>query len=308
MPKIKHEKAELEGVLAVAKAMAVAARTAPKTRGVDAIETLIVFGEDLDALAGAMEEHGAKTVLSDAFKRDADNVRKSQAALLIGLRDLRPKKVEKPLDCGACAHGDCKGFLKAEKKEGKDFPGPVCLFQAIDPDTEVGLRDRAMIALMVVCGLREGEVQRLTWGDLSTKDAEGGPTEILRVRGKGGKVRYVALPEQVLNEPGGLVQFGDGRAALRLLAEHADAHGGMLQIGRHLDVRHGGEADVRVAEIALDDLADLALEQRVDFVETNRRHRFCGFPARLHERELVIDQLDAALALDEINDLGEHLV
>jgi len=132
MPKIKDEKAELEGVLAVARAMAVAARTAPKARGVDAIETLIVFGEDLDALASAMEEHGAKTVLSDAFKRDADNVRKSQAALLIGLRDLRPKKVEKPLDCGGCGHGNCTGFLKAEKKEGKDFPGPVCLFQAID--------------------------------------------------------------------------------------------------------------------------------------------------------------------------------
>ena len=42
MPKIAYEKAEIEGVLAVARAMAVAARTAPKARGVDAIETLIV--------------------------------------------------------------------------------------------------------------------------------------------------------------------------------------------------------------------------------------------------------------------------
>jgi uncharacterized ferredoxin-like protein len=40
--------------------------------------------------------------------------------------------VEKPLDCGGCGHVNCTGFLKAEKKEGKDFPGPVCLFQAID--------------------------------------------------------------------------------------------------------------------------------------------------------------------------------
>ncbi len=132
MPMIKDEKAELEGVLAVAKAMAVATRTAPKTRGLDAIETLIVFGEDLNALAGAMEEHRAKSVFSEDFKRDAKNVRKSQAALLIGLRDLRPKKVEKPLDCGGCGHGGCEGFLKAEKREGKDFPGPVCMFQAID--------------------------------------------------------------------------------------------------------------------------------------------------------------------------------
>jgi uncharacterized ferredoxin-like protein len=132
MAKIKDEKAELEGLLSVAKAMAVAARTAPKARGVDAIETLIVFDEDLDVLAKTMEEHGAKSANSEIFKRDANNVRKSQAALLVGLRDLRPKKVENPLDCGACGHGDCAGFLKVKKREGKDFPGPVCLFQAID--------------------------------------------------------------------------------------------------------------------------------------------------------------------------------
>ncbi len=132
MSKIKDEQAELEGVLAVAKAMAVAARTAPKTRGLDAIETLVVSGEDLDALAGAMEEHGAESAMSAAFKRDANNLRNSQAALLVGLTDIRPKKPERPFDCGACGHGTCAGFLKAKKSEGKDFPGPVCLFQTID--------------------------------------------------------------------------------------------------------------------------------------------------------------------------------
>lgn len=132
MPKIKDDTAELEGLLAVAKAMAVAARTAPKARGGDAIETLIVFDEDLDVLAKAMEEHGAKGANSGIFKRDANSVRKSQAALLVGHRDLRPKKVENPFDCGACGHGDCAGFLKVKKREGKDFSGPVCLFQAID--------------------------------------------------------------------------------------------------------------------------------------------------------------------------------
>ena len=131
MPRIKDEKAEREGLLAVAKSMAVAARTAPKARGVDAVETLIVFDKDLDALGRAMEEHGAATG-SEIFKRDANSVRGSQAVLLVGLRDLRPKKVENPLNCGACGHGDCAGFLKVAKREGKDFPGPVCLFQAID--------------------------------------------------------------------------------------------------------------------------------------------------------------------------------
>jgi uncharacterized ferredoxin-like protein len=132
MPTIKDEKAEMEGVLAVAKAMAVAARTAPKARGVDAIETLIVFGKDLDALAQAMEAHGKNSNMSDLFKRDAGNVRKSHAVLLVGIKDLRPKKMDQPLDCGACGNIDCAGFLRTEKKDGKDFPGPVCMFQAMD--------------------------------------------------------------------------------------------------------------------------------------------------------------------------------
>ena len=132
MPKIKGPTAELEGVLAVAKAMAVAARTAPKARGEDAIETLIVHGEELIPLADAMKQQGEKTKLPEAFSRDADRVRTSHAVLLVGLTDLRPKKMAKALDCGACGYGNCAGFLKVEKKEGNDFPGPVCAFQAMD--------------------------------------------------------------------------------------------------------------------------------------------------------------------------------
>lgn len=132
MARIKEKQAELEGVLGVAKAMAVAARTAPKARGLDAIETLIVSDEDLNALADAMEEHGANSARSTMFARDANNVRKSQAVLLVGLRDIRPKRAEDPLDCGGCGFGDCAGFLKVKRKEGSDFPGPVCLFQSID--------------------------------------------------------------------------------------------------------------------------------------------------------------------------------
>ncbi len=132
MPKIKSANAEFDGVLTVAKAMAVAARTAPKARGDDAIETLIIHGAELMSLAEAMEKHGEKAKLPEVFRRDGDCVRKSHAVMLVGLTDLKPKKVDKPLDCGACGHVNCAGFLKAEKKEGNDFPGPVCAFQAMD--------------------------------------------------------------------------------------------------------------------------------------------------------------------------------
>ena len=132
MPIIEEKDAEMEGVLAVARAMAVAARTAPKARGDDAIETLTVYGDELNDLADAMKSHGAHTKMSDVFERDAGNVAASQAVLLIGLKDLKPKKPDTPLDCGGCGHVNCNGFLKAKKSEGKDFPGPVCMFQSID--------------------------------------------------------------------------------------------------------------------------------------------------------------------------------
>ena len=115
MSLIESTVAELEGVLNVARAMAVAARTAPKARGDDAIETLIIHGKELESLAEAMEKHGQTTKLPEAFKRDADCVRKSHAVVLVGLKDLGPKKVDKPLECGACGQVNCAGFLKTEK-------------------------------------------------------------------------------------------------------------------------------------------------------------------------------------------------
>ena len=132
MPLIQDKKAETEGVLAVAHAMAVAARTAPKTRGEDAVETMIVYGQELEALSDAMKDHGRDKKTGDIFSRDGDNVLNSHAVLLIGLKALGPKKPDNPLNCGGCGFADCKGFLKTPRSEGNDFPGPVCMFQSID--------------------------------------------------------------------------------------------------------------------------------------------------------------------------------
>jgi uncharacterized ferredoxin-like protein len=43
-----------------------------------------------------------------------------------------PKKPENPLNCGACGYSGCAEFIKAEKKRGEDFTGPVCIFEAMD--------------------------------------------------------------------------------------------------------------------------------------------------------------------------------
>jgi uncharacterized ferredoxin-like protein len=121
-----------------ASMMAVGVRTAPKTRGVDSVKTLVLTGEDLEKLATTMEKKvQEKSSELPGFKRDADNIRGSAAVLLIGVAG-NPKKVELPLNCGACGYKNCKDLLASGKRTGEDFTGPVCIFQAIDLGIALG--------------------------------------------------------------------------------------------------------------------------------------------------------------------------
>jgi len=131
-------KIEKEAVEMGALMMAASARTAPKTRGVDSVKTMVLTGTDLEDLAVAMEKKTEeKSTELPIFKRDADNVRASAAVLLIGV-SRNPKRIELPLNCGACGYKNCKELLAAGKREGEDFTGPVCIFQAVDMGIALG--------------------------------------------------------------------------------------------------------------------------------------------------------------------------
>jgi len=121
-------------ILSAAKLMAVSARTAPKTRGIDDVEiALLSSEEELNRLADEMEKLGKK--LEKKFMiRDAGNVRKSQAVLLIGVKASKPKD----LDCGGCGFETCEEFRKAVRKSGKGYSGPSCAMQLIDLGIAVG--------------------------------------------------------------------------------------------------------------------------------------------------------------------------
>ncbi|MGI5836653.1 MAG: DUF2148 domain-containing protein, partial [Chloroflexota bacterium] len=135
---IDSNQAEREAVRMAAQLMAAAARTAPKTRGVDSIKTLIVYGEELEALASVMEaKPSEKTGIVPFYGRDAGNVRNAAAVLLIGVTG-QPKGIERPLNCGACGFRSCGEFVKAQKKDGEDFRGPLCVFQSIDLGIALG--------------------------------------------------------------------------------------------------------------------------------------------------------------------------
>ncbi|MFW6055730.1 MAG: ferredoxin domain-containing protein [Chloroflexota bacterium] len=141
MARVNSADAERESVMSVARLMATAARTAPKARGVDAIDTLIVEGQDLEALAHAMDEcaSGRPSAVKAAFHRDADSLRKSTCAILLSVTG-EPKKPENPFDCGACGFSTCQALIKARANASSktDFFGPVCVYASLDLGVALG--------------------------------------------------------------------------------------------------------------------------------------------------------------------------
>ena len=134
MAQLKSKEVEKNAITMAAALMAASARTAPKARGVDSTASLVLVDEDLEKLALAMEQKGAgkPEYLSSSFKRDANNVRNSGCVLLLGVTG-EPKKIEQPIDCGACGFASCEHLSKARKQvRMKDFVGPLCIFQAMD--------------------------------------------------------------------------------------------------------------------------------------------------------------------------------
>jgi uncharacterized ferredoxin-like protein len=132
-PIIESKKGEQEALLQAAKLMLIAARTAPKTSGIDDILTSIVYGKEKDSITDKMEEIAEERKI-EGFRRDAKNVKDSEAVVLIGVRGNKSAG----LNCGACGFKDCAKFEKAQKKLGKDFVGPTCLFKALDLGIALG--------------------------------------------------------------------------------------------------------------------------------------------------------------------------
>ena len=119
------EACEHSAILHTAEQMCVAARTAPKTRGTDHIETCVLTGEEKDALADKMEELAGPWG-KPFFVRDAGNVRQSTAIVLIGTR-LGVHGLNEA--CKYCGHENCAACTRA---------GSLCAYDNIDLGIAVG--------------------------------------------------------------------------------------------------------------------------------------------------------------------------
>jgi uncharacterized ferredoxin-like protein len=118
MTMITSAELEQQAALQAASLMAAAARTAPKTRGIDNIRVIgIEDPATKDRLVSKMREL-AKSEDRPWFDRDATCVENSLAVLLVGVA-ANPAS----LNCGYCGHGTCE---EMEKTNG------ICSFNSID--------------------------------------------------------------------------------------------------------------------------------------------------------------------------------
>lgn len=111
-----------EHVLDVARQMMTAARTAPKTKGVDLLEVALVTGEDQKKLAAYMQQIAIEKE-RPSFERDAVNVLQAECIIIIG---TRAKAMA--LDCGHCGYATC----------AQRSPQVPCVFNVMDVGIAVG--------------------------------------------------------------------------------------------------------------------------------------------------------------------------
>ncbi len=116
----------------IAGMMAVAARTAPKSKGEDFVDIKVLSGEKVKALADAMLKYGQESKKAN-FDRDGKNVRDSDAVLLLSLN----KPATLGLNCGACGYDTC---IELEEKlaQGPEFAGPLCAWRLVDLGIALG--------------------------------------------------------------------------------------------------------------------------------------------------------------------------
>lgn len=126
--------------LDIAQKMVVAARTAPKGKGVDVVECAVVDGDDLETLARTMEAIGQERG-HQFFLRDANCVRKSLCVALVGTRT----KLQ-GLNCGYCGFPTCSEKPQEVPCEVNSVDVGIALGAAVSRAQAFGVDTRIMFS------------------------------------------------------------------------------------------------------------------------------------------------------------------
>lgn len=127
---------EEKAVAAVADLMALAARTAPKGKGIDTLEIAVLAKRETKKLSAQLEKLGKERGIG-FFLRDAKNIATSAGCVIIGCRGHEAAGI----DCGGCGYAGCAEFAMAAKKSAgtkTPYSGPNCVLRMADLGIAVG--------------------------------------------------------------------------------------------------------------------------------------------------------------------------
>jgi len=132
---------EKSGLKTVAELMAISARTAPKTGGIDDIQIMLANLNEQKSIADMMREIGEEICSKSPNKKlgngikmdwesDANAIIESALLMLIGVEGRKTIG----LNCGGCGFSTCSEMLKHPRIAIKEnsLPGPYCTFKVMD--------------------------------------------------------------------------------------------------------------------------------------------------------------------------------
>jgi uncharacterized ferredoxin-like protein len=155
MAVINENELRQEAILNVAKEMILAARTAPKARGVNTIAMSVITGSDIRELANITRNIGEKEN-NPIFTRDAANVLNSADAVVLMGTKIASLGLKY---CGLCGFPNC-----ASKDKEPDIP---CVFNtgdlgiAIGSAVSIAMDFRADNRIMYTIGVAAREMELL---------------------------------------------------------------------------------------------------------------------------------------------------
>lgn len=114
----KSKELEKYAAIQIARLMAAAARTSPKTRGIDNIEVIMIDDDTTKAKLVDTMKKVSKLENRPSFERDANSITSSPAIIIAGV-----KANPAGLNCGFCGYKTCD--------ELKNSPG-ICAYNSID--------------------------------------------------------------------------------------------------------------------------------------------------------------------------------
>lgn len=126
MSLIAEQEIRNETIIDIAKKIMIAARTAPKGRGIDNLEIAMATGDTIIKLSDTMKEMTKTDDAPAFFVRDAENILKSPAVILFGVKI----KTTSLVPCGMCGFENCDA-----KNENPDHP---CIFNVLDLGIAIG--------------------------------------------------------------------------------------------------------------------------------------------------------------------------